>query len=130
MSTVPGHARTVGAVGPATAHRGKRRRGRDASRRETRLAAEVAQLAEETAQLREAMASRPVIDQARGMVMAMVPCPAETAWEVLVETSQHTNTKLRDVATQLVATTERRRLAPEVEKAMAAAFRRHRSGSA
>ncbi|MCO8302483.1 MULTISPECIES: hypothetical protein [Streptomyces] len=43
-----------------------------------------------------------------------------------METSQHTNTKLRDIASRLVATTEGRRLPPEVEKAMAAAFRRHR----
>lgn len=38
-----------------------------------------------------------VIDEARGMVMAMGPCTAQEAWGVLVEVSQHTNVKLRVV---------------------------------
>ncbi|MDN3055729.1 ANTAR domain-containing protein [Streptomyces sp. SRF1] len=126
MSTVPGYVRAAGAARSSAVCRGKRRREPGASERGARLAAETVSPAEELAQLREAMASRPVIDQARGMVMAMVPCPAEAAWEVLVETSHHTNTKLRDIASRLVATTEGRRLPPEVEKAMAATFRRHR----
>jgi hypothetical protein len=56
------------------------------------------------AQLRQAMRSRPVIDQARGMIMAWGTCSADEAWRVLLRLSQHTNTKLRVVAACLVAT--------------------------
>lgn len=58
----------------------------------------------EIAQLRQALASRTVIDQAQGMVMALAGCSADEAWHVLVEVSQRTNTKLREVATALVGT--------------------------
>ncbi|AGP56316.1 ANTAR domain-containing protein [Streptomyces rapamycinicus] len=83
-------------------------------------------LAEEAAQLRQAMETRPVIDQARGMVMALCPCPADAAWEILVEVSQNTNIKLRDIAAHLVATTEHQPLPKGLERALAVAFRHHR----
>ncbi|WP_413115959.1 ANTAR domain-containing protein [Streptomyces sp. CY1] len=83
-------------------------------------------LAEEAAQLRQAMETRPVIDQARGMVMALCPCPSDAAWEVLVEVSQNTNTKLRDIAADLVATTEQPPLSKDVQKALAVALHHHR----
>lgn len=57
----------------------------------------------EVAQLRQAMQSRPVIDQARGVVMVWGACSAEEAWQVLVHLSQHTNTKVRTVAAHVVA---------------------------
>ncbi|MEV5717111.1 ANTAR domain-containing protein [Amycolatopsis mediterranei] len=59
--------------------------------------------AEENAQLREALASRPVIEQAKGMVMLLRGCPADEAFGVLVTVSQLTNVKLRDVAAVAVA---------------------------
>jgi hypothetical protein len=60
----------------------------------------------EVTDLRRAMESHPVIDRARGMLMALGPCTADEAWEVLVEVSQHTNIKLRQVAAELAATPE------------------------
>lgn len=72
------------------------------------------------------METRPVIDQARGMVMALCPCPADVAWEVLVEVSQNTNIKLREIAANLVATTEHQPLSPDVERALAVACRQRR----
>ncbi|WP_181798242.1 ANTAR domain-containing response regulator, partial [Streptomyces sp. WELS2] len=51
----------------------------------------------EIAQLRHAIDSRPVIDQARGVLMAAHTCTPDQAWEVLREASQRTNTKLRRV---------------------------------
>ncbi|WP_369244792.1 ANTAR domain-containing protein [Streptomyces sp. R41] len=57
-------------------------------------------------QLGRALASRAVIDQARGMVMALAPCSSERAWDLLVDVSQHCNVKLRDVAAAPVATTK------------------------
>lgn len=73
------------------------------------------------------METRPVIDQARGMVMALVPCPAPVAWEILVETSQHTNIKLREVAAHLVATTSGTEIPDGIGRELAAAFHRRRT---
>jgi hypothetical protein len=53
-------------------------------------------------QLQAAMASRAVIEQAKGMVMGERRCDADTAFDVLVKLSQDSNHKLRDVAQALV----------------------------
>ncbi|MEV5434623.1 ANTAR domain-containing protein [Streptomyces sp. NPDC052682] len=63
-------------------------------------------LQEEVEQLRHAIASRPVIDQARGILMATHGCTSEEAWHILRETSQLSNTKLRTVAAALTAGTK------------------------
>ena len=55
------------------------------------------------AQLSEAMRSRAVIEQAKGVVMATRHCPADAAFETLVALSQRSNRKLRDVAEAIVA---------------------------
>ncbi|MCT7353517.1 ANTAR domain-containing protein [Streptomyces sp. 15-116A] len=60
-------------------------------------------LREEIEQLRHAIASRPVIDQARGILMATHGCTSDEAWHVLREASQRSNTKLREVAAALTA---------------------------
>ncbi|MEU0188427.1 ANTAR domain-containing protein [Streptomyces afghaniensis] len=60
-------------------------------------------LQEEVEQLRQAIASRPVIDQARGILMATHGCTSDEAWHILRETSQLSNTKLRDVAAAVTA---------------------------
>jgi PAS domain S-box-containing protein len=49
-----------------------------------------------------ARASQAVVDQARGIVMASCGVDAEAAFALLRRHSQHTNTKLRDVARYLV----------------------------
>ncbi|MFF7444595.1 MULTISPECIES: anti-sigma factor antagonist [unclassified Streptomyces] len=54
------------------------------------------------AQLRRAMQTRGLTDQARGILMATFSLTAEEAWNVLVMTSQNTNTKLHRGAQQLV----------------------------
>ncbi|WP_244282959.1 ANTAR domain-containing protein [Streptomyces flavidovirens] len=69
-----------------------------------RLEAETqAQMRAEITQLRQALSSRTVIGQAQGMLMALAACSADEAWDVLVEVSQRTNIKLREVAAALVA---------------------------
>ncbi|ORT56831.1 ANTAR domain-containing protein [Streptomyces sp. CB03238] len=88
---------------------------------------ELTRLATEVTQLRQALDSRAVIDQAQGMVMALTPCPAEQAWQVLVETSQHGNTKLRDVAAALVATAHGRPLPPRLRAPFTRALHRARA---
>ena len=55
--------------------------------------------------LERALESRGVIDQAKGIVMAERRCTADEAFQVLVEVSQRTNRKLRDVAEELVSMT-------------------------
>ncbi len=54
-------------------------------------------------QLQEAMSSRAVIEQAKGVLMRDRRCSADEAFEVLKKMSQDTNRKLRDVATSIVA---------------------------
>ncbi|MBR8641529.1 ANTAR domain-containing protein [Streptomyces tuirus] len=63
-------------------------------------------LQEEVEQLRQAIVSRPVIDQARGILMATHGCTSDEAWHILRETSQLSNTKLREVAAAVTASAE------------------------
>ncbi|WP_290056852.1 ANTAR domain-containing response regulator [Amycolatopsis solani] len=53
--------------------------------------------------LRTALTSRSVIDQAKGMLMAIRQIDAEAAFALLVEQSQQENVKLREVAERFVA---------------------------
>lgn len=62
----------------------------------------VRRLQTEVQQLQQAIESRPVIDQARGILMAVEACTADEAWNALRDASQHTNTKLREVAEAIV----------------------------
>ena len=52
--------------------------------------------------LQEAMRSRAVIEQAKGVVMAQEHCSSEEAFALLVRKSQKDNVKLREVAAALV----------------------------
>ncbi len=60
-----------------------------------------------TDNLRIALASRSVIDQAIGIVMAQRRCAAQDAFATLRTISQRRNIKLRVVAVELVETTAR-----------------------
>ncbi|MFG2321457.1 ANTAR domain-containing protein [Streptomyces sp. NPDC048568] len=85
-------------------------------------------LEEEVDQLRRAIASRPVIDQARGVLMALHACTSDEAWGILREASQLSNTKLRDVAAAVTAGTENEGPPPppEVRAALRTALARLR----
>ena len=52
--------------------------------------------------LREALESRDVIGQAKGILMARRGCTPEAAFEALRKVSQHRNVKLRQIAEQVV----------------------------
>ena len=52
--------------------------------------------------LHTAMASRATIEQAKGVIMATAGCSPDTAFERLVQQSQHENRKLREIADELV----------------------------
>ncbi|WP_432096795.1 ANTAR domain-containing response regulator [Streptomyces sp. bgisy100] len=64
---------------------------------------EVQRLRREVAQLKRALETRPVIDQARGVLMATGPCTAAEAWDVLRDASQHSNLKMRTIAQHVIA---------------------------
>ncbi|MEI5097730.1 ANTAR domain-containing protein [Streptomyces sp. PmtG] len=70
------------------------------------LVVEILELRAENEQVTRALSSRAVIDQARGRVLALAPCPGERAWGPLVDVPQHCDVELRDVAAALVATAE------------------------
>ena len=59
-------------------------------------------LAQEVQQLRQALASQPLIEQAKGMLMAQHGCTADEAFDMLREASMRANRKLRDLAAAIV----------------------------
>ena len=61
------------------------------------------------AQLQEALDSRAVIEQAKGVLMAGQGCTPKEAFELLRQASQRENVKLRDIANRIVAGQIRRR---------------------
>ncbi|MEU1406641.1 ANTAR domain-containing protein [Streptomyces sp. NPDC005728] len=76
----------------------------------------------EVAQLRRAMQTRSVIDQAMGVLMAAFSLGSEDAWNVLVMVSQNTNTKLHQLAQQLVSSVQGVALAEAVQQQVAASL--------
>ena len=60
-------------------------------------------------QLQQALASRAIIEQAKGILMAQSHITADDAFEVLVRASQRENRKLREIAAEIVHRTEPRR---------------------
>ena len=64
-----------------------------------RIESKALRLAEE---MRQAMETRAVIEQAKGMLIAAHGCTPDEAFQMLSESSQRTNRKLRDLATAMV----------------------------
>jgi GAF domain-containing protein len=62
----------------------------------------LASYSELTEQLRSSLTSRAVIYQALGVIMAQERCTQARAYEILRTASQHSNIKLRDVASAIV----------------------------
>ena len=58
--------------------------------------------------LHAALTSQPVIEQAKGILMARHRCGPDQAFRMLVEASQRDNRKLRDVAAAVVASVRAR----------------------
>ena len=70
--------------------------------RALRLALRLSDQVQLTHHLETAMASRSVIDQAMGIIMAQNRCTATEAFAILRRASNHRNIKLRDVAQDIV----------------------------
>jgi GAF domain-containing protein len=66
------------------------------------LALRLASYAALTDQMRSSLASRTVIDQAIGVIMARERCTQARAFAILRTASQHRNVKLRDIASAIV----------------------------
>jgi GAF domain-containing protein len=62
--------------------------------------------------LTEAVESRDLIGQAKGVLIAMQGCSADEAFDLLRGMSQRTNRKLRDIAADVVASAQRRHARP------------------
>jgi hypothetical protein len=90
-----------------------------------RLAAEVAVLRAEITDLRRALASRPTIEQAKGVLMLRFHFGPETAFAVMKRVSQDNNIKLREVAQAIVAAAQRTAAPPPYPSARAAAIATH-----
>lgn len=63
------------------------------------------QARERAEQLREALTTRAVIDQAKGILMALHGIDADAAFDLLVQQSQRENTKVRQIAERFIETT-------------------------
>jgi AmiR/NasT family two-component response regulator len=59
-------------------------------------------------QLEQALVSRAVIEQAKGIIISTMRCSADEAFQVLVKQSQQQNRKLREVADEVVTNASRR----------------------
>ena len=58
----------------------------------------------EVEDLRHAMETRPVIDQAKGVLIAKHGCTPDEAFDMLSTASQRTNKKVREIAAGIVST--------------------------
>ncbi|WP_327721823.1 ANTAR domain-containing protein [Streptomyces sp. NBC_00490] len=85
---------------------------------------DVVALRAENDQLRRALASRAVIDQARGMVMILTPCHRGAARKLLVDVSRQCDTRLPEVAAALIAAWEGKPLPEHMQRAMRRTVRR------
>ena len=59
---------------------------------------------EEVDDLRKTLATRPVIDQAKGVLMARHDCTPDEAFEMLTDASQRANVKVREIAARIIST--------------------------
>ena len=63
---------------------------------------QVQRLETEVEQLRSAMASRAAIEQAKGILMLLMGCGDQVAFDLLAHISSHTHRKVRDVAVSII----------------------------
>ncbi|MFD5573635.1 ANTAR domain-containing protein [Streptomyces cadmiisoli] len=89
---------------------------------------EAVELLREKQQLEQAMESRPVIDMARGVLVASFACDPEDAWEILVTVSQHSNVKLRDVADAVTSAATGKPMPAGLQEQLASAVQARQAG--
>ncbi|GAA4742960.1 PAS and ANTAR domain-containing protein [Modestobacter marinus] len=74
---------------------------------------QVRHLETEVEQLRSAMASRAAIEQAKGVLMLLMSCGDQVAFDLLAHISSHTHRKVRDVAVAIVDSASGRHPLPD-----------------
>ena len=74
---------------------------------------QVRHLETEVEQLRSAMASRAAIEQAKGILMLLMSCGDQVAFDLLAHISSHTHRKVRDVAVSIIESASGHRPLPE-----------------
>jgi hypothetical protein len=67
----------------------------------------------EVEQLRSAMASRAAIEQAKGILMLLMSCGDQVAFDLLAHISSHTHRKVRDVAVSIIESASGRTPLPD-----------------
>lgn len=73
----------------------------------------VRHLQTEVEQLRSAMASRAAIEQAKGVLMVLMSCGDQVAFDLLAHISSHTHRKVRDVAVLIIDSASGRNPLPD-----------------
>ena len=73
----------------------------------------VRHLETEVEQLRNAMASRAAIEQAKGVLMLLMGCGDQVAFDLLAHISSHTHRKVRDVAVSIIESASGRSQLPD-----------------
>ena len=73
----------------------------------------LAHLRTEVEQLRSAMASRAAIEQAKGILMVLMSCGDQVAFDLLAHISSHTHRKVRDVAVLIIDSASGRSALPD-----------------
>jgi PAS domain-containing protein len=74
---------------------------------------QVQRLSTEVEQLRSAMASRAAIEQAKGILMLLMGCGDQVAFDLLAHISSHTHRKVRDVAVCVIESASGRTPLPD-----------------
>ena len=72
----------------------------------------------EVEQLRSAMASRAAIEQAKGILMLLMSCGDQVAFDLLAHISSHTHRKVRDVAVSIIESASGRTQLPDDVRAI------------
>jgi ANTAR domain len=81
------------------------------------------------ARLQARMATMPVIEQAKGIIMAQHGWPEDQAFDALRRASQRANVKVRDLAAKIVATARAEAAQPRPAPTLIAAYRHPRKAA-
>ncbi|MEU8795035.1 ANTAR domain-containing protein [Streptomyces sp. NPDC048643] len=96
----------------------------------TDLVRENDKLNEERTHLHRAVSSHATVDQAIGALLVLGRIGPEDSWDVLRETSQHTNRKLHVIADEVLAFGRGGTLPDDIRVALEAALSKRQSGKA
>ncbi|MEU9457083.1 ANTAR domain-containing protein [Streptomyces sp. NPDC048277] len=91
------------------------------------LLGRIGELEQEVGQMKEAVASHAVVDHAIGVIIALGGLHPDQGFEVLRDVSRHTDTRLREIAEEIMLWVRTEQLAGEFPDALAGALARARA---